>query len=220
MPLILDFLGKLLLLVAAGFLIPLVLKSIDQRRSIQEKENDERRDQTKKIFEAELVRQNTILDAQSKFLDELSKILWKWRYMTLKVVYYGSRVNQKEKYSQAKEEFDKYIWDVFNQMRYEISRSRRLISEEAYNNLLNLYYDLQKIDDEISKLVEAEFDNDSINKYAELYDREISGVSVRIDEALNNVAKELRLKGNQVALPFADASVVQLGGHSRLPIKR
>ncbi|HEX8493452.1 MAG TPA: hypothetical protein VF658_11460 [Pyrinomonadaceae bacterium] len=207
-----DFWEKLLLLVAAGFLIPIVLKTIDYLRSIQEKKNDEQRDKARKIFEAELARQNTILDAQSKFLDEISKILWKWRYMTLKVVYYGKKVNQKEKYRQAKAEFDKGIWDVFNQMRYEISRSRRLISEQAYNNLLELYEDLQDIDNKISKLVETKFDADSINEYRELYRQRISHVSVTIDKTLNDLARELQLKGSQTASPPASAPANQSDG--------
>ncbi|HYO92207.1 MAG TPA: hypothetical protein VEQ40_11250 [Pyrinomonadaceae bacterium] len=208
-----DFLEKALLIVitatSTGLVIPIVLKRIDRRRLKEEKENDERRDQARKIFEAELARQSTILEAQSKFLDDISKIFWTWRYMNLKVVYYGSKDNQEEKYRQAKGEFDKRIWDVFNEMRREISRSRRLISEEAYKKLIELLRYLQEIDSEVSELVEAEFDGDSIKKYAELYERRISNVSEIIDEALNDLAQELRLKGSQTARTPASASVSQ-----------
>lgn len=61
-----DFIEKaLLLLITAaltGFLIPYILKIIDERRA----------------------RQAKIIEAQSMFLDEISRLLWKWRYMFIK----------------------------------------------------------------------------------------------------------------------------------------
>ena len=90
------FLEKIILLILTalitGFGIPYVLKRVEERKL---------RDQKK--FEADLARQGRILEAQSKLLDDLSRLLWKWRYLAKKEVFYGAQENT-ERYDLARKQ--------------------------------------------------------------------------------------------------------------------
>ena len=70
-----DFLERVLLLMltagGTGFLIPYVLKVVDERKAQKQKEIDDRRLREQKLYEAALLRQNKIIDAQVQLLDNL-----------------------------------------------------------------------------------------------------------------------------------------------------
>jgi hypothetical protein len=116
-----DFLEKIVILLLTalltGFLVPYVLKRVDEAKSVQQK-----------IFEADLARQAKVIEAQSKFLDEITETLWNWRYLSMKVAYYGMG-DQGPSYAAARKDYDLQIWDVLNRLRNQINRSRRLASE-------------------------------------------------------------------------------------------
>ena len=86
----------LLLLTAGltGLLAPWVLKRVEERR----------------------LRRGKIIEAQSKLLDDLSALLWGWRYMTVKVTYYAVK-GDAERYAAARKDYDEKVWEVFNDMR-------------------------------------------------------------------------------------------------------
>ncbi len=117
---------------------------------------DDRKLREQKKFEADLARQGKIIEAQSKLLDDLSGLLWKWRYLAKKVVYYGAYEDM-ERYDMAKKDYDESVWDILNQFRAEISRSRRLVSERAYKRLDSLYkYVVHDIDPKVSDIIRSE----------------------------------------------------------------
>lgn len=181
-----DFLQKieLLLLTAliSGFGIPYVLKVVDDRKLKRQKQ-----------FEADVALQEKLIDSQSKLLDDLTRILWKWRYLAKSVVYYGS-LNQKERYDAARRQYEDTVWGLLNEFRTEISRSRRLVSESAFQKLNSLYdYVVHDLDLKITALV-SENKPDIRAECRELADRFSNEVSTRLDEALNDLASELRLK--------------------------
>ena len=171
-----DFTEKIafLLLTAAltGFLVPYILKKIDERKA----------------------RQSKIIEAQSKFLDDITQMLWKWRYMSIRVVYYAAP-NNREQYNVARKEYEENIWEVFNQIRREISISRRLVSEKAYRELLALYAFMVELDKQISFLPVTDQLNESMTKRAaELNEHIYSDVTSKIDEVIDYLASELHLK--------------------------
>jgi hypothetical protein len=69
-------LGITALLTGLG--VPYVLRVVDDRKTSQQKER-----------EGELARQAKLIDTQAKFLDDLAGLLWRWRYMSMQVAYYG-----------------------------------------------------------------------------------------------------------------------------------
>lgn len=180
-----GFLENIVLLVLTalitGFGIPWVLKRIEERKLREQKR-----------FEADLARQGKIIDAQSKLLDDLSQLLWKWRYLAKKVVYYGAQENR-ERYDLARRQYDENVWDILNEFRAEISRSRRLVSERAYERLDSLYnYVVHDIDVKISDIIGQ--DGLDVKKSREMADRFSVEVSKKLDDALDDLASELNLK--------------------------
>jgi len=148
-----DFLEKatLLLLTAglSGFFVPYVLKQIDERklkeqkiidaRRLQEqKEFDARKLQEQKEFEANLIRENNVLEAQIKLLENLSKSLWGLQLLSLAVSYYKVHPNQ-ERYEIALKDYDENSWGLFKDVRCEVSKAARLVSQEKYDNLLTFF---------------------------------------------------------------------------------
>ena len=179
----------LLLLTAAlsGFGIPFVLKIIDSRKH-----------QAQAIFEARIGRQTKLLEAQASLLDELTELLWKWRYLAKQVVYYGAR-GDKIRFDKACQAYEETVWSLLDDFRTQISRSRRLISESAFSELNKLYdYVVHDIDQKVSSV--AELDSDRINSVAceELSRRFSIEVSPMLDNALYELAKELRLTSDSV----------------------
>ena len=181
------FLEKIILLVLTalltGFGIPFVLKRVEERKLREQKK-----------FEADLARQGKIIEAQSKLLDDLSQLLWKWRYLAKKVVYYGAQENT-ERYDLARKQYDESVWDILNEFRAEISRSRRLVSERAYERLDSLYhYVVHDIDVKISDIIRTE--ELDIKKSREMAERFSVEVSKKLDDAIDDLASELKLKVN------------------------
>jgi RNAse (barnase) inhibitor barstar len=171
----------LLTAVVTGFGVPYVLRMIDDRKLREQKK-----------FEADLARQNKIIESQSKLLDDLSQLLWKWRYLAKKVVYYGAQEN-KARYKIAKQQYDENIWDILNGFRTEISKSRRLVSEGAYQKLDTLYnYIVGDIDIKITSLMNKDsIDARESGLIAERFSVE---VTQKLDDAIDDLASELHLK--------------------------
>jgi hypothetical protein len=183
----------LLLLTAllTGLLVPYVLNIADDRKSARQKER-----------EAALARQAKIIDAQSALLDDLSRQLWRWRYLSMRLAYYGSKdtsygnQDMTEQFKQAEEDYERELWDVLNQMRNEISRSRRLVSEQAYQQLLTFYKeDMMALENDISNARREERDIDKYTAFLAVNHKIFGDVTARIDEMLNNLAEEMNLKG-------------------------
>ena len=180
-----TFLENIVLLILTalitGFGIPYVLKKVEARKL-----------QEQKKFEAGLIRQGKIIESQSKLLDDLSGLLWKWRYLAKKVVYYGSEKNM-ERYDLARKQYDESVWDILQDFRAEISRSRRLVSENAFEKLNKLYgYVVYEIDQEISDLIKME--ELDVERAIEIAQRFSEEVSKRLDDAIDDLASELNLK--------------------------
>lgn len=173
----------LLLLTAlvSGFGIPYVLKNIEDRKLKEQKR-----------FGAELARQEKLIESQSKLLDDLTKLLWKWRYLAKTVVYYCALDNRK-RYEAAKTQYEDSVWEILNEFRTEISRARRLVSEGAFRNLNSLYdYVVHDIDSKVSALiVDDKYDIQGCRQMAERFSVEVSD---KLDDALNELATELQLK--------------------------
>lgn len=171
-----DFIEKIVLLLVTasltGFLVPYILKKIDERKA----------------------RQNKIIEAQSKFLDDIAQALWKWRYMSMKVVYYAIPNNLKE-YNIARKEYDEKIWEIFNQIRRDISISRRLVSEKAFQELLSFYAFMVELDKQISSLpISDELNKGIIKRAVELNGYFYTDVTSKIDKLVDYLASELDLK--------------------------
>ena len=138
------------------------------------------------------MREGKIIDAQAKLLDDLSRVLWRWRYLAKKVVYYAARKDA-DRYSDAAKNYEENVWDVLDQFRTEISRSRRLVSERAYERLDSLYdYVVHDLDVKITNVIcGGGVDVEESSALAKRFSIEVSR---RIDDAIDELAAELHLK--------------------------
>jgi hypothetical protein len=182
-----DFLEKVVILLLTalltGLLAPYVLKRVDEARGVQQK-----------IFEADLARQAKVIEAQSKFLDEITETLWSWRYLSMKVAYYGMG-DQGPLYAAARKDYELQIWDVLSKLRSQINKSRRLASEEAYKTLVSLYDRIVEIDAQLSQAASESPTPKQSEELARLNTLTRWEMTKKLDDVVDLLAKELRLKG-------------------------
>jgi hypothetical protein len=188
-----DFIEKVVILLLTalltGLLAPYVLKRVDEAKSIQQK-----------IFEADLARQAKVIDAQSKFLDDITETLWNWRYLSMKVAYYGMG-DQRPLYVAARKDYELQIWDVLSRLRSQINKSRRLASEKAYKMLVSLYDRIVEIDAQLTQVASElpnEKQSEELSKLNTLIRWEMTD---KLDEVVDLLAKELRLKSEGLPAP-------------------
>lgn len=111
------------------------------------------------------------------------------------MVYYGAE-QDKAKYDAATEGYEERVWDILNEFRIEISRSRRLVSEKVYEDLRSLYqYVAWEIDPKIREIIKkGDFDKQMMEEATVLSERFATEVSQRIDDEIDRLASELGLK--------------------------
>ncbi|MBW4422447.1 MAG: hypothetical protein KME13_25095 [Myxacorys californica WJT36-NPBG1] len=194
-----DFLEKVLLLIltagVTGFLIPYVLKIVDERKVQKQKEIDDRRLREQKLYEAALLRQNKIIDAQVQLLDNLANLIWEYQLLAIEVSYFDP-IEQCPLYSAAVTEYDKRTGAIFAKIRAEISKALHLTSTDTYQELRRLYYEeLIPLDVKLYGLMKKQRDADQkIPDWKHFNENTVHNLGYVIDKTLNNLAEELRLK--------------------------
>jgi hypothetical protein len=176
-----DFFGKIVLLLIAalvtGYAVPMILKRVDERKL-----------KAQKIFEADLTRQQKVIDAQAQLLDNLSQLLWTFQLSAIEVTYYHGR-NDSALYDKALHKYEENAGNVLGKVRAEISKALRLTSAETYTELKELYYDgLLTLDIRLRDLIEGQ-----ANDWVEFNQYAVYEFADRVDNVLRNLADELRL---------------------------
>jgi membrane-associated HD superfamily phosphohydrolase len=198
-----DLLEKILLLVltagVTGFLVPYVLKVVDDRKAQRQKAIDDKRLKEQKQYEAVLVRQSKIIDAQVQLLDNFATLIWEYQLLAIEVSYFNP-VDQFDLYSAAVKEYDSKTGSTFAKIRAEISKALHLTTKDIYEELKQLYYgELLPIDKKLCSLMEKQRASDErITEWSEFNRYAVYTLADKIDETLNNLAKELRLKSGTV----------------------
>jgi hypothetical protein len=197
-----DFLEKVSLLIltagVTGFLVPYVLKVVDERKAQRQKDIDGRRLKEQKYYEAALARQSKIIDAQVLLLDNLATLIWEYQLLAIEVSYYDP-IGQFDLYSNAAKEYDKRTGSIFARIRAEISKALHLASTETYEELKRLYYeDLLPIDRKLGELMKKQHTaEERIQEWYDFNAYAVYALASIVDEALNKLAKELRLKSGE-----------------------
>ena len=185
----------LLVLTASlsGFLIPYILKKVDERKLKEQKIIDDRKLREQKEFEADLARQNKIIEAQAQLLDNLVQLLWEFHLLVLAVSYH--KVNQDQaKYEIVVEEYAEKAWMYFGKIRTEISKAARLTSNETYRTLLSFYTDsLMKLDVKLAALIRKEAPHEEWKLHHDLVFQTLTS---QVDQIVSLLAAELRLSSS------------------------
>ena len=176
-----DFLGKIVLLLIAalvtGFAAPMILRRVDERKL-----------RAQKRFEADLARQQKIIDAQAELLDKLSQYMWEFQLLAISVSYHHGR-NDETLYENALEKYEERAVDLLGRIRAEVSKALRLTSTDTYVALKSLYYDgLLELDKRLRGLIEGEDDEWLKFNHYTVYD-----FAERVDRVLDQLAAGLRL---------------------------
>jgi hypothetical protein len=180
---------KLILLAAtavlSGFLVPYILKRIELQRATYEKDRD-----------ADRSRQEKLIASQSEFLDKLTETVWQWRYMAVRLTYYGGG-DDTAQYDNAARAYAGEFWPVLHALRVEISKSYRLVSADMLDRLKSFYQEVVKIDLDLQAIAS---ELDPFQKrilYMDMNHRLFHCVSDDIDHLLEKIAGDLHLAKDQ-----------------------
>jgi hypothetical protein len=183
-----DFIEKaatlLLTAVLTGVLVPLLFRVIDAQRNREQK-----------VFEAELLRQNKIIDSQVKLLEDLSSLLWDYQLLLIEVPYYR-QFSERDLFPAALKAYEENAGKLLSKIRAEISKALRLTPYPIYEDLKSLYYkNLLPLDLKISQLATSEARNqDQTAEWKKLNHYAVYELSEIVDNIIDKLANELKLK--------------------------
>jgi hypothetical protein len=165
-------------------LVPLILRIIDSRKA-----------ESMKKLEAAIARQTKIIDAQDILLDDLTKAMWSWRYLLMRVTYAGEQQTE-DALSLAWKAYNEKMWESLHAIRVQVTRARRLISQSAYENLSQKYDAIVNVDRHLNTVMQMAPDVRR-RELGELNHDMYHTVSAEIDNALHLVAIEVQLVSTQ-----------------------
>jgi hypothetical protein len=120
---------SLLLIGLTSLLIPVVLKQIDDQKSNSQQQ-----------FQAELSRQDKIIDAQAELLDSLAAAFWDYEIYASDVLYSrAERIGRDDWHQRAVDAYYAQSGPLLGKMRSEISMLLRLAPRANYESFLRLY---------------------------------------------------------------------------------
>ena len=193
--------------VLIALLVPTVKEVIDRRSLLRQQEFEDRRRRANKKYEADLARQHKVIESQVQLLDNLAGMFWRLWKMLLRIVYYRTLQKDLDKHHTAYKAYDDESWDLMGDIRAEISRARRLASDEVYTRLTILF---GHFSDELNitltslRTQDAYLDPDSkdgLDKDWETFRIVIyEDFGKEIDATLTALATELRLAEQRIQL--------------------
>jgi hypothetical protein len=188
-----EFLQGLFLLVVTAGLTGLLVPAIKGRL-------DDRKYRDQKVFEADLSRQEKVIDAQAALLKDASEVMWSFYLLSLKVTWYAASGNE-ERFDAAWQEWDEESWLLFGRLRAEISKAHRLTSPTIHAELLNVHdFWFRKFSLELERMVRRR--NLGTDESVDFHNRTYRENTRLIDDALTHLAGELRL--NERVAPLRD----------------
>jgi hypothetical protein len=120
---------SVVLLGLGSLVIPIVLKQIDDRKSA-----DQQR------FQAELDRQDRIIDAQAELLDALAADFWNYELVASDVLYSrDERFGREDWHVRAVDAYYVQSGPLLGQLRSDVSTLLRLAPGPTYDEFLRLY---------------------------------------------------------------------------------
>jgi hypothetical protein len=138
---------SLLLLGVSSLLIPLVLRQIDEGKSVEQLQ-----------LQDQLARQDTILAAQAALLDTMAADFWDYEvYASDVVISRDARFGQDGWHARAIDAYYNNAGQLQGKMRAEISTLLRLAPQETYDSFLRFYEeDIQALDSCLLELLKLD----------------------------------------------------------------
>lgn len=143
----------------------------------------------------EIARILKAIETQSKFFDEITEAIFKWRQLTIEFSYYGGQLDF-EPYQIAKKTFIENR-NLIILIRNEISKSQRFVSENTYQGLLDLYQKMIEVDNHMEKILKIEFNDPAFrSNQANLNRYVFHSLTPVLDSNISKLANDLQLKFN------------------------
>jgi hypothetical protein len=182
--------NTIMLVLAAGLtgvLVPLLFRFVDERRNMEQKE-----------FEAELSRQNKIIDSQVNLLESLSNLLWEYQLLLIEVPYYR-QFPERDLHAAALKAYEKDAGKLLSKIRAEISKALRLTPHSIFEDLKRLYYNkLLPLDLKVSQLAASDARSEGkTSEWHKLNHYAVYELSEIVDDIIDKLASELKLKAGK-----------------------
>lgn len=140
-----DFIEKsLLLLLTAlltGILVPYINAKINDRKL-----------RNQKLFEAEIISQNKLIESQNDLLIQLEMLAHQFHQLIVSVAWYKVGEPNEERYNTNRNEYEKHYWQFDTEMRTAIGKAHRLVSAQAHKQLEDFYEYIELLDIQLVKL--------------------------------------------------------------------
>jgi hypothetical protein len=167
----------LLVAVITGFVVPAFLKSFEI------------------IFTRRVEKKTEIRNKQLELVEQLTKIIWEWRFLGKQVCYYGCDYKkskpEEEKFREAITAYNKKVWELFTEIKALKSRSIVWFPELVPKEIETLYdYVKSEIDSPLSELMNESVDNskDLSKKFFKWQEKFSNEVSPEIEKHITAIA--------------------------------
>jgi hypothetical protein len=172
----------LVIAVLAVVLVPPVKARMDQHRLRAERR-----------FQAEVTRQEIVLESQAMLLDNVSELLWGLVTMALEVAYHKREPAGEQLAAEAFQLYNDQVWDYLAELRSEVSRAARLVSPQAAEQLDGVRQEwLDKAHMLLVKL--ARLEEASKEQWKSYDDYLLDEFSARVDSIIGAFAQETGLQ--------------------------
>jgi hypothetical protein len=183
-----------------GILVPLITRRMDDRRLAQQRQAQE-----------DLARDSKFIEAQTDFLSRLSTDLWRLAGKTLAVSYYaisGSR----EQFTNAWQTYDSTSFEELFELRAHVSRSQRLVSDEAHGQLTELHrWWFGDLDPQLTAMARRAAAGDG---WSGFHTSTMVGLFERIDGVLRTIARDVGVTERREVLHQRDGGRAGLTGEA------
>lgn len=165
---------------------------------------DDRRLAQQRQAQEDLARDSKFIEAQTDFLSRLSTDLWRLAGKTLAVSYYafsGSR----EQFADAWQTYDSTSFEELFELRAHVSRSQRLVSEEAHGQLTELHlWWFGDLDPQLTSMARRA-SADGGERWSAFHTSTMVGLFERIDAVLTTIARDVGVIERRETLRQRDA---------------
>lgn len=152
------FIEKVVLLfltaLLTGILVPYINAKINDRKL-----------RNQKLFEAELIRQNKLIESQNDLLIQLEKLAHQFHQLIVSVAWYKVGEPNEERYNTNRNEYEKHYWQFETEISTEIAKAHRLVSVQAHKQLVNFHEYLEQIDIQLVKLAKQNKPDEEWKKF-------------------------------------------------------
>lgn len=165
---------------------------------------DERSHKRKFEFESAILKQDNMISQQVNLLENLASVWHSLSSMASQVTFYAitregfRRAEQDEYFRQAVQRYQNEGWVLLEKFRNEIRRTKHLVSEEVYRDLMYSYLEFEEVDARILHMTSE----DNIDpRYAnELHHKVHQEIPEKIGEKIAEIASLLGMSVRNYAL--------------------